>query len=121
MRHSIIIGADEEEVKLPCCHTCLWLNADISQSRVSYCLHNGIIPMTLYVLKNSDEGKHITDWIQNEKNQNNESVRKKALELMLPRLRTEEFISIIETSQHLSYEQGYKQAKADIRKALGVY
>lgn len=121
MRHSIMIGADEKEVRLPCCHTCLWPNADISQSHVSYCLHNEIVPMTLYVLKDSDEGRHITDWIKNEENCNNDAVRKKALELMLPRLTTEEFISIIEQAQHSSYEQGYKQAKADIRKVLGIY
>lgn len=121
MRHSIIIGADEKEVRLPCCHFCLWHGADISESSVSYCLHNGIIPTSLYILKDSYEGKCITDWLENEENCNNESVRKKALELMLPRLTTEEFINIIEQAQHLSYEQGYKQAKSEIRKALEIH
>lgn len=120
MRYSIVIGTDEKEVILPWCHTCLWHRANISQSNVSYCLHNQIVPITLYVLKDSDEGRHITDWIQNEENCNDDAVSKKALELMLPRLTPEEIISVIERAQHLSYEQGYKQAKADIREVLGI-
>lgn len=121
MRDHIVIGADAEEFRIPVCHTCLWLKADISQSSVSYCLHNKIIPITLYVLKNSDEGKNLTDWIKTEENQNNVSVKKKAMELILPRLTTEELMSILERAQDESYEQGYKQAQSDIRKSLGIY
>ena len=121
MRHEIIIGANEKEAHLPICHTCLWLCADISQSNISYCLHNKVIPITLYVIKDSDEGRCIADWIKNEENRNNESVGKKALELILSRLTVEELMIVLENARNKSYEDGYKQAQADIRQALGLH
>lgn len=121
MRHSIVIGTNEKEIRLPVAHICLWSNSNISQSSVSYCLHNHIIPITLYVLKDSDEGKDITNWIENEENRNNVSVEKMAMELLLPRMKTEELVEILEIARNQSYEEGYKQAQTDIRKALGMH
>ena len=121
MRHQIIIGTNGKEVKLPICHTCLWSCADISQSYVSYCLHNKVIPITLYVLKDSDEGREITDWIKIEENRNNESVNKKTLELILPRLTVEELMIVLKNERNRSYDDGYRQAQADIRQALGLH
>lgn len=121
MRHEIIIGTNKKEVQLPICHTCLWLCADISQSNISYCLHNKVIPITLYVIKDSSEGRCITEWIKNEENRNNESVGKKALELILPKLTIEELMTVLENVRNESYADGYKQAQANIRQALGLY
>ena len=81
----LIIGIPEgQNIKLPCCHTCLWLNAPIAQSQTFYSLREKASGINIYVYKQSPEGEDISKWIE-EYMYDDSDVYRKALELLLPR------------------------------------
>ena len=74
----------------------------------------------IHVLKNSKEGQMFKEWIEDENNQNRQSVERKAVELLLPLMDVEDFFKIIDREKDSSWSAGYREAQDDIRRALGL-
>lgn len=119
MRDKIIIGTEREE-NIPSNNVCIWKNADISENDSFYVLHNKTVKTKVYVSKDSVEGKDLTEWLGNEDNKNNDSVNKKALELISSYIDASEIMSIYDIKEEEGYVRGYADAQRDIRKALGI-
>ena len=117
MSKEIVIGAD---VKPIFNSRCMWYFGDASENSVFYILNSDITDTRIYIYKSSKEGEEIGKWLSKEENRNNDSVQKKALELLLPRLTIDEFFGIIDKEKSSSWNDGYKKAQCDIRKALGL-
>lgn len=117
MNREIVIGAN---VKPIFNSRCMWYRGDASENSVFYILNSDITDTRIYIYKNSKEGEEIKEWLSHEENRNNDSVQKKAIELFLPRLTVNEFFGIIDKEKSSSWNDGYKKAQYDIRKALGV-
>lgn len=116
----LIIGIPEgQDIKLPVCHTCLWMNAPIAQSQTFYSLREKTAGIHIYVYKESPEGLAISKWLE-ECMYDDKDVYKKALELLLPRLDIDTFLHILETHENQSYKQGQHDAKRAMRLALGI-
>lgn len=116
----LIIGIPEgQDIKIPCCHTCLWMNAPIAQSQTFYTLREKTAGISIYVYKESPEGEAISKWIE-ECMYDDSDVHRKALELLLPRLDTETFMHILKRHTEDAYQQGQKAARKAIRTALGI-
>lgn len=113
----IVIGADIEPIFNS---ICLWHFGDASENSVFYILNSRISNTRIYIYKKSDEGKAIEEWLSHKENRNNDSVQRKALELLLPRLSVDEFLEIVNKENKLSWRDGYQQAQHDIREALGL-
>lgn len=119
MRNKIIIGADEES-KIPSSSICLWNNADVSENDSFYLLHNKTIKTKLYVNKNSEEGQNLKEWLENEENRNNESINRKALELLSSQMEANEVMQVYDIKEKEGYKRGYADAQREMRKALGI-
>ena len=116
----LIIGIPEgQDIKIPCCHTCLWMNAPIAQSNTFYTLREKTAGISIYVYKESPEGLAISKWLE-ECMYNDEDVYRKALELLLPRLDIDTFLHIIETHTNEAHKQGQKDSRKAMRTALGI-
>lgn len=116
MAKEIVIGADVEPIFNS---RCMWYWGDVSENSVFYILNSDITDTRIYIYKNSKEGEDIKEWLSHEENRNNDSVQKKAIELLLPRLTIDDFFEIIEKEKNISWDEGYKKAQYDIRKAIG--
>ena len=117
MSKEIVIGAD---VKPIFDSISLWCMGDAKENTVFYILASNILDMRIYIYKNSEEGKEIGKWLSCKDNRNNDSVQRKALELVLPRLTVDDFLGVIDKERTFSWEEGYTKAQYDIRKALGL-
>ena len=117
MIKEIVIGANIEPIFNS---IALWYYGDAAENSVFYILKEKLSNTRIYIYKESDDGIAIKEWLSNEKNRNNDSVHRKALELLLPRLSVDEFFEIIDREKKLSWDNGYSQAQYDIRKALGL-
>lgn len=116
MRKEIVIGANIEpnfNAK------CMWYFGDASENSTFFILNSDITDTRIYIYKKSKEGEEIGEWLSKKENRNNDSVQRKALELLLPRLTVNEFFEIIEKEKQFSWNDGYKKAQSDIQKALG--
>lgn len=98
----------------------LWKYSDISENSVFYIFDEKLSGIRIYVYKESDEGEAIKEWLSIKENRNDDSVRRKAIELLLPRLSVDDFLEIINKERKSSWDDGYEQAQYDIRKALGL-
>lgn len=98
---------------------CMWYGADVSENSMYYILNCDITDTRIYIYKDSKEGAEIKEWLLKEENQNNESVQRKAVSIMLKHLSVDEFFKILDREKQYSWEDGYKKAQKDIRKALG--
>lgn len=117
MRKEIVIGGN----KAPNYNgRILWTGAEVSENNDFYIFHQREFNYCIFVVKESDFGKTISDWIKHEDNRNNSSVRAKYIEMLLPRITPEEFTNIIENKKAVAYRNGYADAQRDIRKALGI-
>lgn len=117
MSKEIVIGAD---IKPIFNSISLWYMGDAKENTVFYILVSNILDMRIYIYKNSEEGKEIGKWLSCEDNRNNDSVQRKALELVVPRLTVDDFLEFIDEKSTSSYKEGYTKAQYDIRKALGI-
>jgi len=98
----------------------LWKYSDISENSVFYIFNDKLSDIRIYVYKESDEGAAIKEWLSIKENRNDDSVQRKAIELLLPRLSVDDFLEIINKERKSSWDDGYEQAQYDIRKALGL-
>jgi len=119
MRNKIIIG-EHNENNIPSGGICIWKNADISENDSFYLLHDKTIKTKLYVSKDSEEGQSLKEWLENEENRNNESVNRKALELLSSQMEANEITQIYDIKEEEGYKRGYADAQRNIRKALGI-
>ena len=117
MRREVVIGTEQEPIFNA---TCMWYGADASENYVYYILNLEIMNVRIYVYKNSSYGTELGRWLSQEENRDNDCVQKKALELLLPRLTVEEFFEVIDKAKSASWDEGYRKAQYDIRKALGI-
>lgn len=117
MRDEIVIGADIEPIFNS---ICMWYFADASENSVFYILNPKMPNVRIYIYKDSNEGRAIAEWLSHKENRNNKSVHRKALEILLPRLTVSEFLEIIDEAKSSAWDDGYKKAQTDIRKALGL-
>lgn len=115
MKKEIVIGTD---LKPLFNSICLWRFGHASQNPGFYILDSEYA--TVFIYKEAPEAKEIEEWLSVEENRNNDSVDKKVLEFLLPRMSADEFIAIIERETEASWCKGYTQAQRDIRKALGI-
>ena len=115
MKKEIVIGTD---LKPFFNSICLWSFGHASQNKVFYILDSEYA--TVFIYKESHEGKEIEEWLSKEENRNDDSVDKKVLEFLLPKMSVDEFISIIKEETEASWCKGYTQAQRDIRKSLGI-
>lgn len=115
MRKEIVIGTDLHPLFNS---TCMWYFGDASQNKLFYilCSDHAIV----YIYKDSPEGKEMEEWLSVQENRNNDSVHKKMLEFLLPRMSPDEFAEILDMEKKSSWNDGYKQAQYDIKKALGL-
>ena len=97
-----------------------WKDANISENDSYYTLTTDVIDSKLYVYKDSDDGRALQDWLNNEDNRNNDSINKKALELISSQLQPNEIVEIYDIKEEKGYAKGYADAQRDIRKALGL-
>ena len=119
MHKKIIIGTGLDPFHSPACYSvCLWKWANISENKMFYILNSDYAEV--YIHKDSPEARELEEWLSIEKNRNNESVGKKVLEFLLPRMSVDEFTLLLNIEKNLSYGEGYKQAQHDIREALGL-
>lgn len=119
MNKHIIIGTDKQNDKM-LGGICPWKNANISENDSFYSLNNETIDTKLYIYKDSDEGRDLQAWLDNEDNRNNHSINKKALELISSQLQPSEITEIYDIKEEEGYARGYADAQRDIRKALGL-
>lgn len=98
----------------------MWYYGDASENSLFYILKERLSDTRIYIYKESDDGVAIKEWLSDEKNRNNESVQRKALELLLPRLSVDDFFEIIDKEKKLSWDNGYRQAQYNIRNVLGL-
>lgn len=119
MHKHIVIGTDKQ-VDQALGGICPWKNANISENDSFYSLDNETIGTKLYIYKDSDEGRDLQTWLDNEDNRNNHSINKKALELMSSQLQPNEIVEIYDIKEEEGYAKGYADAQRDIRKALGL-
>ena len=117
MSKEIVIG---EDIKPIFTSIALWYYGDVSENTVFYVFNSYITDTRIYIYKKSKEGEEIEEWLSLEENRNNDSVQRKALEILLPRLTVDEFLGIIDKEKSISWNNGYKKAQHDIRKALGL-
>ena len=117
MSKEIVIGTDIEPIFTS---IALWYYGDVSENTVFYVFNSYITDTRIYIYKKSKEGEEIEEWLSLEENRNNDSVQRKALEILLPRLTVDEFLGIIDKEKSISWNNGYKEAQHDIRKALGL-
>ena len=117
MEKEIVIGTN---IKPIFNSIAMWYYGDAAENSLFYILKEPMSDTRIYIYKESDEGMAIKEWLSHEENRNNKSVQRKALELILPRLSVDEFFEIINKEKNLSWNNGYEQARYDIRKALGV-
>ena len=117
MREEIVIGTDKPSKFNS---ICLWCCSDISQNSEFYIIDEKITSIRLYIYKLSEEGNEFEEWISHEKNRDNNLIQKRALELIIPLLTTEEFHEILKREKRISWENGYSKAQYDIRQALGI-
>ena len=117
MSKEIVIGSDIEPVFNS---IALWYYGDVSENSIFYILESHMTDTRIYVFKKSQEGKELEEWLSCEENRNNYSVQRKALELLLPRFSVDDFLRIIDNEKSGSWNDGYKKAQHDIRKALGL-
>lgn len=115
MDKEIVIGTDLKPVNNS---ICLWYFGHASENTAFYILRSDYA--IVYIYKDSPEGKDIEEWLSIEENRNNDSVDKKVLEYLLPRMSVYEFLELIDREKKSSFDFGYRQAKRDIRKALGI-
>ena len=115
MEKEIVIGTDLKPLNNS---TCLWYFGHASQNKLFYILHSDYALVFIY--KDSPEGNEIEKWLSVEENRNNDSVDKKILEFLLPRISADEFIELLNKEKKSSWDDGYSQAQHDIRKALGI-
>jgi hypothetical protein len=120
MRERIIIG-ENENVRIYYIFDPIWRNSNISESPEAYRLTDDMFPTGLYVIKDSDEGNALKEWLNMAENRNNKAVHNKFLELILPRITAEEFMSVIKRIKTDAYDRGHRDAKSEIRNALGIY
>lgn len=118
MRKEIVIGTDVKPTS--CCKKCMWYKGDVSKDNEFYILSLDRFDFRIYIYKDSKEGEDIKNWLSQEENRNNDSVERKVIELILPYLTVDDFFEIISKEITESFNNGYKKAKRDIRKALGV-
>lgn len=119
MRNKIIIGTDKESHE-PYCGVFSWENSPISENNSFYLLHNKTIKTKLYVYKDSEEGQKLREWLENEENRNNESINRKALELLSSHMEADEVVNIYDIKEEEGYKRGYADAQRDMRRALGI-
>lgn len=117
MQKELVIGADVEPIFNS---IALWSWGDAAQNSVFYILKERLSDTRIYIYKNSEEGEKIKEWLSCKENRNNESVQRKALELLLPHLSVDDFLEIINNERKLSHAKGYEQAQRDMRKVLGL-
>ena len=117
MTKEIVIGANIEPIFNS---IAIWYYGDAAENKVFYILKERLSNTRIYIYKESDDGVAIKEWLSDDKNRNNESVQRKALELLLPRLSVDEFFEIIDKAKKLSWDDGYRQAQYNIRKVLGL-
>jgi hypothetical protein len=98
----------------------LWKWGDAAQNSVFYILKERLSDTRIYIYKESDAGEKIKAWLSCEENRNNESVQRKALELILPHLSIDDFLEIINNERKTSHAKGYAKAQYDMRKVLGL-
>ena len=113
----IVIGAD---IKPDYNSVSLWYFGDASENSLFYILNENMSDTRIYIYKESDEGAAIKEWLSYKENRDNDSVQRKALELLIPRLSVEEFLAIVKEQKKLAYKAGYHQAQYNIRGALGL-
>ena len=116
MNKEIVIGRD---IKPNFNSYAMWDYSKITENKTFYILRNDLFNISVYVVKDSDEGNQIDTWIKIEENRNNEKVEEKALELYLPYATTEEIVKAINGSYDEGFKDGYKNCQCNIRKALG--
>ncbi len=115
MNKEIVIGTDLKPLHNS---TCMWYFGHASQNKLFYILRSDYA--TVYIYKDSQEGKEIGEWLSVEKNRKNDRVHEKVLEYLLPRISVEEFVEMLDIEKRLSWDEGYRWARHKIRSALGI-
>lgn len=115
MRKKIVIGSDLNPLHNS---VCLWYFGHASENKLFYILTSDYAEV--FIHKDSEEAVELKEWLSVEENRNNESVHKKVMEYLLPRMTVDEFIDLLEKEKKYSWESGYRHAQCDIRVALGV-
>lgn len=99
---------------------CLWSYANIFENSKFYILENNSFGYRLFIVKESEEGVAIQQWISKEENRNNDSVENKSLEFLLPFLNKDDIIQELKNRYECGFKKGYEQSQREIRKAIGL-
>ena len=118
MRKEIAIGTDAKPTS--CWEKHMWYKGNASEDNEFYILYLNRFDLRICICKDSKEGEDIRNWLSQEENRDNDSVERKAIELLLPYLTVDDFFEIISNEIAKSFNNGYEKAKRDIRKALGI-
>ena len=98
----------------------LWDYANISENSKFYILENKLFEYRLYIVKESEEGKAIKDWISKEENRNNEKVENRSLTFIMAYITSDDIINTLKSKYKEGFKKGYEQSQREIRKAIGL-
>lgn len=115
MYKEIVIGTDLKPLNNS---ICMWYFGHASQNKLFYILMSDYA--TVFIYKDSKEGKEIEEWLSVKENRKNDRVHEKVLEYLLPRMSVDEFVEILNMEKKSSWDEGYRWAQHKIRSALGI-
>lgn len=99
---------------------CLWDYADAYENSTFYILENKLFDYRVYIVKKSEEGMDIKEWLSKEENKNNESIENKSLTFVIPFITKDDIIEKLKFKYDQGFKKGYEKSQREIRKAIGL-
>lgn len=117
MKEKIFIGGEKR--KLPCVSIHRYGDSGVADNDMIYRFECKLLNTEICIFKDSEEGRLFKEWINNEQNQTRQRVEHKGIELLLPLMSVDDLLEVISDIKESAWDDGYKTAQYDIRKALG--
>ena len=116
MSKNFYVGLDKERIGTWCSMLC-WSNADVSENEIFFYLKNKVFDCSFYISKKCDDGKALEKIV---KTKDNDLVEEFSNNLAMKYLNYRDILILLEETEVYAFENGYKSAQKDIRKALGL-
>lgn len=116
MSKNFYVGLEKERIGTWCSMLC-WSNAEVSENEIFFYLKNKVFDCSFYISKKSDEGKSLEEIV---KTKDDSLVEEFSNNLAMKYLNYRDILILLEETEVCAFEDGYKSAQKDIRKALGL-
>ena len=125
MKDKIFIGSngpcdDPNYIHIsPIVTVCVWLYSNLSEDDIMYAYFpdSEFLP-SVYIYKNSDEGRELTEWVKDSENQNDTAVHNKMLQILCNSLPREDLYDLMIIIKNQANFEGYKRGKLEIRNGI---